>query len=1007
MIYYHDLPHNIAPVIPWWTFNGYMTEAESCRQLDDFCSKGISEFFIYPNFGLEYPDFLSDNWFEFIAFLLQECKVRGLRFWIYDELNWPSGSAGGRMADEHPEYLMRTMRRQDHPLQPGESWQPEPDAEYIWCGVFDNNCTAPTEIAFDQIYINRSDQKQTIMTIEKVLINDNFLCSMGISNTRNQRGIMDALNPAAVRCWMQYNYLPYAEHFPSELGKTIRGFFYDEPTMVSPFHTGDLPWTPDLEEAFSARYNYSCRELYWSLFYPAADLTGCNRHILQFRYDFWRLVSGRFAEAFAQQLSEWCSEHGLLFSGHNWPEEVSCQRLMITTVGDIFYQQQYLHVPGTDFLFFENCFALSAGMNPGEAKWARNLIYSARHPVSVARYNGAVHTICESSACLGKNGSSPAVQKKMYDFLYAMGISLMNPARAYDFTDFRKYAVAQDAAQPYWEHYRHFVDYMRIMSNFNSRGHIDAQIAVLNAVSGKFAFSDIAADTSIRQERTPLEPLGDAREATLSVLDALVRNHRDFELIFEDIVLNSHVGSDGTLLAPNSAFKVIILPNCSALDDAVWSKLSEFAQAGGVVITVGNAPFIPLKHDHTALNVQTLPSVNVQLDEKFPENLLRFVTAAVPEKYTLHGEKCDEVLTLLRSSGDWHGLLVVNGTAGSKTLELTGDLTAGIRSVVDSCNGRCYRWLPGKKFVLPENGAFLLTGDEPPADAPGFPAELQCVQALDDLLWQCGNRVRNTMLMALECTCNGKTLALDDDGACEVKLDPETADSVLLHGRFTVRDRVPEDLRIWFEKADFAELKVNGHALLECNSEFLFAPENVSVPIGQYCHLGVNEVTVRVPLSPWMRDRHGLRIHFHMLMQGCQPLVLMGTFAAEGDHTIAALPEKFHAGALEVQGFGMFADKLTLSSSFDAPEWQVVTHLAIADTLLPLAVELNGVALGVRFWQNEALCIPENVLKASGNQLKITLYGEMKNMLGRGWLGGKIPKTPFILPTFELTREIY
>jgi len=304
-------------------------------------------------------------------------------------------------------------------------------------------------------------------------------------------------------------------------------------------------------------------------------------------------------------------------------------------------------------------------------------------------------------------------------------------------------------------------------------------------------------------------------------------------------------------------------------------------------------------------------------------------------------------------------------------------------------------------------GAFVLTGDEPPADAPGFPAELQCVQALDDLLWQCGNRVRNTMLMALECTCNGKTLALDDDGACEVKLDPETADSVLLHGRFTVRDRVPEDLRIWFEKADFAELKVNGHALLECNSEFLFAPENVSVPIGQYCHLGVNEVTVRVPLSPWMRDRHGLRIHFHMLMQGCQPLVLMGTFAAEGDHTIAALPEKFHAGALEVQGFGMFADKLTLSSSFDAPEWQVVTHLAIADTLLPLAVELNGVALGVRFWQNEALCIPENVLKASGNQLKITLYGEMKNMLGRGWLGGKIPKTPFILPTFELTREIY
>ena len=43
----------ISPVIPWWTINGTVTAEDAVRQLDDFCEKGIREFFLYANFGAE------------------------------------------------------------------------------------------------------------------------------------------------------------------------------------------------------------------------------------------------------------------------------------------------------------------------------------------------------------------------------------------------------------------------------------------------------------------------------------------------------------------------------------------------------------------------------------------------------------------------------------------------------------------------------------------------------------------------------------------------------------------------------------------------------------------------------------------------------------------------------------------------------------------------------------------------------------------------------------------
>ena len=989
-------------VIPWWTLNGRLERAEALRQLDDLGAKGIHEVFLYPNFGLESPGFLSEEWFGFVAFLLRECPKRDFRIWIYDDLNWPSGAAGGRLCKQFPQYRMRTIRRREWHLAPGESWQPSADADHVWTGVFSAGHSLPRELPPGERFVNDTKEDCRIVSLERRLVEDHFFSAMGTADTWNEPGILDALNPAAVQAWMSFTYEPYRKRFPEALGTLIRGFFFDEPTMVSPFHTGDIPWTPGLEDAFFKQYGYDCRTRYWALFEGASGQE-------QFRYDFWRLVARRFADSFTGQLSEWCSENGLVLSGHCWPEEPSCQRLMTTATGDVEYLQRHLQMPGTDLLFCENSYVKSAGMCPGKPGWARNLIYSAKLPASVARYNGARNSICESSGIctLGDGCAAPSAQKIAYDFLHAMGISVMNPAKPYDMTDFRKYACALDAAQPYWRHYRLLVDYLNRLHDFNARGNTAARLAVLSPLSARFALSDIAQDTSIRNETTPLPPHGDLAPAMLATLDALLRGHIDFELLFEDVLLNSTVSSNGELLAPHSAFKAIILPQCWALDNAVWQQLNTFATQGGKLVVVGEAPTFPLRHGTAALPVEELPAVALSLEyPDFAKRLMVVINSFATPEYRLEGKNNDGVLAQLREDGDWRGLFLANATPGDKALRVSGPLSERLRSLVDLQNGRVWRCPPaGASIPLMESHSLLLTTDGPPKDAAVFGAKRKHLFTLPPDGWRIEGDVRNVMRMKLEYLAGDSFRAMDDDGFFPEPLDPDVTPMVMLRGSFIIKGRVPSDLRLWFDHEDFSDLTVNGLAVKkETRHEKLFDPKNVVVPLAPHCHSGKNVLSVTVPLSPWMRGKRGIRIHFTNLLQLCTPPLLLGSFCVGDGHELEEMPMTLCAGSLADQGFPFFCSELAVSAEFDATTCQEETWLDIAPCPLPIAAELNDRDLGIRLWRNGALAIPPGTLRAKGNRLTLRLCGDVWNALGRRWVGRPVPPVPFILPEVRFLR---
>jgi hypothetical protein len=89
--------------VPFWFLNNDLAEEEIDWFLQELVDKGNSGVFLHPRTGLE-VEYLSRGFWEKIAYCIEACRKYGLKAWLYDEYNWPSGVAGGRILREHPEY---------------------------------------------------------------------------------------------------------------------------------------------------------------------------------------------------------------------------------------------------------------------------------------------------------------------------------------------------------------------------------------------------------------------------------------------------------------------------------------------------------------------------------------------------------------------------------------------------------------------------------------------------------------------------------------------------------------------------------------------------------------------------------------------------------------------------------------------------------------------------------------------------------------------------------------
>ena len=252
-------------MIPFLAITGKPTEVEVRAKVAAIQAQGIDSFLIYARSGLEL-EYMGEEWLKLNEWFCDEAEKRGMKVWLYDEYNWPSGTCKGRVPNENDawRYTEYGVYR-------------NPDGSYRW-----TTALAPA-------------------------------------------GWVNVCEPAAVARFIELTHEVYAKRLDRWFkNKTILGIFTDEPghpTRVT-FPDGkplvSFRKYSGLEEEYRAATG---RELKADVEKWLANRSGGASGTPRPTEDtvwsvYLDLMGKRFRTAYFDQLRAWCDAHGILLTGH-------------------------------------------------------------------------------------------------------------------------------------------------------------------------------------------------------------------------------------------------------------------------------------------------------------------------------------------------------------------------------------------------------------------------------------------------------------------------------------------------------------------------------------------------------------------------------------------------------------------------------------------------------------------------------------------------------------------
>jgi hypothetical protein len=607
---------------PFWSINDRLNPAEVTRQIAMLDEGGYGGVFFHAREGLA-TSFLGEEWFKSFKAAVDEAKKRSMYVWIYDELCWPSGFAGGIVPALSARYRAKALL-----MVPSErAYEGEEVIANFKCELNGKGLPAKYEVA------KPGEEGGEYLYLSFIV----FISSPG-ETWFNGLSYVDLLDQDVVKKFLEVAYAPYVDRFSDDIGKTIPGVFTDEPNIsssrprissiipprgprIAPFA---VPWTDRLVDRFKELNGYSIMERLPEIFFDVGNY-------MKTRYDFWRTVTVLFLEAFSKQIYDWCDRHGLKFTGHYLAEDSLISQLLCA--GAVMPHYEYQHVPGIDHL--------------GMHVWGSLL--TAKQVSSVANQLGKERVLCETYGCTG-NYPSFADRKWIGDWLYVMGVNLLNHHLVpYSMRGRRKrdYGLNFHWSQPWWKYNVILEEYFARLSYMLSRGRRIVNVLVIHPIGTAWAL---------------YSPLNTSKVAEIdhylsSLLRTLLSVHIDFDL-GDEMLMEKYGRVDGERLRVGSMiYNTVIIPPSVTLSSKTVKILRKFVDSGGTLIAI--TPMPHLVDGEPNGEIRDLLSKAKPLERIEKESLI-VALKDIPKPIIIEGDEDGDVLYHIREDEDGRILFIVN-----------------------------------------------------------------------------------------------------------------------------------------------------------------------------------------------------------------------------------------------------------------------------------------------------------------------------------------------------------
>ncbi len=552
-------PAEFGPT-PFWFLNDDLNEEGLRAALEEMKSKGVAGVVIHPRTGMEI-EYLSEVFWERLRFICETLKRLRMQGWLYDEYNWPSGPAGGRLLRERPEFKQKGLDYRLVPASQASALLRSPPGElFAAYAVTGAGVTDRTEQAESGDASAFRGGRALLFFLKEA--SAPMFATRCAPWARGETGYLDVLNPAAVDEFMRLTHFEYDRRLKEYYGAPIVGMFTDEPQNYCA-----LPYTAAIPQEFRERHGRDFRDALPALA-CRFDGTPTRDHVRD-RTHYFELARDLYVESFFGKMADWASERGLILTGHLGQED-DLGRLPGTNIS-FHAPLARMHMPGTDVLSDKHGYDKEHGAmaHPN---------FNPKALSSTAHHSGAARTLCE---IWGGNGwaTPPEKLKASLNWAQACGVNFINPHAAFmSLKGLRKrdFPSSHFVQQPWWRFYGKFSEYIARLSFLNSRG---AHVAeTLFAFPMKTLWADFV-------PRSGKDRLADFLE---TASEALLRRQLDFDYLFDEVLESGAVEIDGDRIrVGEEEYSLLLVPIARVIPGKLLELAERFSAAGGAVVAFG------------------------------------------------------------------------------------------------------------------------------------------------------------------------------------------------------------------------------------------------------------------------------------------------------------------------------------------------------------------------------------------------------------------------------------
>ena len=550
-----------------------------------------------------HPEFCHDGWWSDLRFIIGECKRLGLKIWLLDDAHFPTGYANGALEGEGVDPALKKTVLKHHAItfvgpQPSTTIKlgnlMDPTERFVGAAAFDA-AGMPLDLALavehgdDGAPVRlRFDAPAGVTTIELYVTSQ---------KTGFRDEYINMVDAASCRVLIDAVYEPTFKHLGDEFGKTILGFFTDEPgfmnekgTTLDDASTSSfigrsdlaLPWSDELARRLRDALGESWLTELYGLWTREADGA-------QARHTYMDIATQLYRTCFDEQIGDWCRAHGVMHIGHVI-EDKSCHARLGQGAGHYFRAVAGQDMAGIDVVINQ----LVPGIDRGHYSYfhgAWNMEFFnyalAKLGSSAARLDPKKQGRCMAEV-FGAFGWHEGLREMKWiaDHMLVRGINWFTP-HAFSMAPFPDWDCPPHfyahGNNPQWPHFGQLMSYMNRTATLLSGGHATCPIAILYHADAEWA-----------GDAMPIE----------RVAAELTRAQIDFDFVpaeaFEDAGRYEVSIADGTLAVNGCRYRAFVMPGASFIGAATARAVGRMMAAGVMVLAVDEVPGALYDADGTA-----------------------------------------------------------------------------------------------------------------------------------------------------------------------------------------------------------------------------------------------------------------------------------------------------------------------------------------------------------------------------------------------------------------------